>query len=252
MPSLESNFLQEHGKPQYTNVIYSFPVCPPHVPTANPTGTYRRTFSVPPAWNESSQLRLRFQGVDSSFHVWVNGHPVGYHQGSRNLTEFDVTAFVTRDSINEISVRVSQWCDGSYIEDQDQWWLSGIYRDVYLLAFPGEARIEDFFVKTILDEQYMDATLFDAQDSPQGNQTVKSDTFSVQADKSKIDLALQIPTPRKWTAETPTLYGLEITLAQKLWTRPCKQSHNVGFRSIELKDGLMCVNGSPIILRGVN
>ncbi|KFX99532.1 hypothetical protein O988_03801 [Pseudogymnoascus sp. VKM F-3808] len=260
--------LQGHGRPQYTNVIYPFPVCPPHVPTENPTGTYRRNFSVPSAWDESSQLRLRFEGVDSSFHVWVNGYPVGYHQGSRNPSEFDVSAFVTRDGVNEITVRVYQWCDGTYIEDQDQWWLSGIYRDVYLLAFPGEARIEDFFVKTILDEQYKDATLevsldlaltvdvevtLTLRDTAQGNQTVKSDTFSVQADKSKIDLSLHIPEPRKWTAETPTLYGLEIRLRPKDQEKALQTiSHNIGFRSVELKNGLMCVNGSPILLRGVN
>ncbi|KFY06645.1 hypothetical protein V492_07880 [Pseudogymnoascus sp. VKM F-4246] len=260
--------LQGHGRPQYTNVIYPFPVCPPHVPTENPTGTYRRTFSVPSSWEESSQLRLRFEGVDSSFHVWVNGNPVGYHQGSRNPSEFDVTGFVTRDSINEITVRVYQWCDGTYIEDQDQWWLSGIYRDVYLLAFPGEARIEDFFVKTILDEQYKDATLavsldlaltvdvdisLTLRDSAQGNQTVKSETISVQAGQSKIDFSLQISAPRKWTAETPTLYGLEISLHSKALGKTLQTiKHSVGFRSVELKDGLMCVNGLPILLRGVN
>jgi beta-galactosidase len=123
--------LQGSGRPQYTNVIYPFPVCPPHVPTENPTGTYRRTFTVPSAWAESSQLRLRFEGVDSSFHVWVNGYPVGYHQGSRNPSEFDVTAFVAKDAINEVFVRVYQWCDGSYIEDQDQWWLSGMTQFVF-------------------------------------------------------------------------------------------------------------------------
>jgi beta-galactosidase len=118
--------LQGHGLPQYTNVIFPFPVCPPHVPTDNPTGTYRRIFSVPSAWEDSSQLRIRFDGVDSSFHFWINGFPVGYHQGSRNASEFNITAFVKRDAANEIFVRVYQWCDGSYIEDQDQWWLSGI------------------------------------------------------------------------------------------------------------------------------
>ncbi len=118
--------LQGHGRPQYTNVIFPFPVCPPHVPTENPTGTYRRKFSVPSAWEDYSQLRIRFDGVDSSFHVWINGSPVGYHQGSRNASEFDITSFVKRHAINEVFVRVYQWCDGSYIEDQDQWWLSGM------------------------------------------------------------------------------------------------------------------------------
>jgi beta-galactosidase len=120
--------LQGHGRPQYTNVIYPFPVCPPFVPTENPTGTYKRTFDIPSNWDQDSQLRLRFDGVDSAFHLWVNGTFVGYSQGSRNPAEFDVTDFVSRSKTNEVVVRVYQWCDGSYIEDQDQWWLSGNIR----------------------------------------------------------------------------------------------------------------------------
>jgi len=118
--------LNGHGKPHYTNVIYPFPVCPPFVPTENPTGTYRRSFHVPENWDENAQLRLRFDGVDSAFHVWINGSFVGYSQGSRNPAEFDVTKFVSRGGSNDVVVKVYQWCDGTYIEDQDQWWLSGI------------------------------------------------------------------------------------------------------------------------------
>lgn len=118
--------LQGYGKPHYTNVIYPFPVCPPYVPSENPTGTYRRSFRVPNQWDASSQLRLRFDGVDSAYHLWVNGVQVGYAQGSRNPAEFDVTDFVSWDSDNELFVRVYKWSDGSYIEDQDQWWLSGM------------------------------------------------------------------------------------------------------------------------------
>jgi beta-galactosidase len=117
--------LQGYGSPQYTNVPYPFPVCPPFVPSANPTGTYRRKFAVPRTWNQCSQVRLRFDGVDSAFHVWVNGVEAGYSQGSRNPAEFDVSALLRRDAENELFVRVYQWSDGSYIEDQDQWWLSG-------------------------------------------------------------------------------------------------------------------------------
>lgn len=118
--------LQGHGRPQYTNVIYPFPVAPPNVPTENPTGTYRRTFGIPADWDQSAQLRLRFDGVDSAFHVWVNGVSIGYSQGSRNPAEFDISEVAERGSSNELLVRVYQWSDGSYIEDQDQWWLSGM------------------------------------------------------------------------------------------------------------------------------
>jgi beta-galactosidase len=117
--------LQGYGKPHYTNVSYPIPVCPPHVPSDNPTGSYRRKFRVPSYWNADTQLRLRFEGVDSAFHLFVNGTEVGYSQGSRNPAEFDVSTVVERDAENELLVRVYQWSDGTYIEDQDQWWLSG-------------------------------------------------------------------------------------------------------------------------------
>lgn len=117
--------LQGYGHPHYTNVIYPFPVCPPYVPTENPTGSYRRTFHVPCGWARDSQLRLRLDGVDSAYHVWVNGQEVGYAQGSRNAAEYDISSTVKRGQENEVFVRVYQWSDGSYIEDQDQWWLSG-------------------------------------------------------------------------------------------------------------------------------
>jgi beta-galactosidase len=103
-------------------------VCPPFVPTENPTGTYRRTFELPAAWEQDAQIRLRFDGVDSAYHVWVNGVLVGYAQGSRNASEFDVSEYVNRSGANEVLVRVYQWCDGTYIEDQDQWWLSGMFQ----------------------------------------------------------------------------------------------------------------------------
>lgn len=118
--------LQGWGRPHYTNTPYPFPAFPPHVPTQNPTGTYRRRFRVPANWSlDESDLRLRFDGVDSAYHVWVNGVLIGYAQGSRNAAEFDVTQLIRPDCDNEIWVRVYQWSDATYIEDQDQWWLSG-------------------------------------------------------------------------------------------------------------------------------
>lgn len=117
--------LQGFGRPHYTNVKFPIPVCPPHIPTENPTGTYRRTFTVPASWDPDTQLRLRFDGVDSAYHVWINGLLVGYAQGSRNASEFDVTPYIHRSGANELHARVYQWSDATYIEDQDQWWLSG-------------------------------------------------------------------------------------------------------------------------------
>ncbi len=127
---------KDYNRPHYTNVQYPFPVDPPRVPTKNPTGSYRRNFCVPPDWLEQGKrILLRFEGVDSAFHVWVNGQEVGFSKGSRSPAEFDVTPHVRPDD-NTVAVRVVQWSDGSYLEDQDMWWLSGIFRDVYLLAQP--------------------------------------------------------------------------------------------------------------------
>lgn len=136
--------LQGHGNPNYTNAIFPFPVDPPFVPSQNTTGTYHRSFTVPPDWEPSSQLRLRFDGVDSAYHLWVNGNEVGYAQGSRNPAEFDVSKFISRTAPNDLVVRVYQWSDGSYIEDQDQWWLSGEFPliegiGVYTNAIPCQA-----------------------------------------------------------------------------------------------------------------
>jgi beta-galactosidase len=117
--------LQGHGRPHYTNVQLPFAADPPYVPSENPTGSYYRTFAVPAEWEDGASLRLRFDGVDSAFHLFVNEQEVGYSQGSRNPAEFDITGYVRRHEANDLLVRVYQWSDGSYIEDQDQWWLSG-------------------------------------------------------------------------------------------------------------------------------
>jgi beta-galactosidase len=127
--------LQGFGKgPQYTNVQYQIPVDPPNVPfTENETGSYLKKFNVPQEL-KNSQIRLRFEGVDAAFHVWVNGKEMGYSQGSRNPDEFDITSAVNVDGENVLAVRVYQLCDGTYIEDQDQWWLSGMQVTRFLLS----------------------------------------------------------------------------------------------------------------------
>ncbi|KAI1082524.1 intracellular beta-galactosidase BgaD [Whalleya microplaca] len=253
--------LQGHGRPHYTNTIYPFPVCPPHIPSENPTGTYRRKFFVPKSW-DSSQLRLRFDGVDSAFHVYVNGALVGYSQGSRNAAEFDVTGVVKKDGENDLVVQVYQWCEASYIEDQDQWWLSGIFRDVHLLTFPLETRIEDFFVRTDLDEKYEDATLKVevTVSNPKGqklslalkdaNKVIASTEKSLDSQTSTINFEVPVPNPKKWTAETPFLYKLELQLS--LENAPQTITQNVGFRKVEIKNGIITVNGKRVLFRGAN
>ncbi|KAL2869002.1 putative beta-galactosidase [Aspergillus lucknowensis] len=258
--------LQGYGRPHYTNVIFPFPANPPYVPSENPTGTYKRTFHVPSTWDKSDQLRLRFDGVDSAYHVWVNGAEVGYAQGSRNPAEFDISGVVKRGQTNEVFVRVYQWSDGSYIEDQDQWWLSGIFRDVTLIAFPSAARIEDFHVKTLLDKAYVDAelnvsldltattagtvtvTLFDPFND---NKTIGSKEEAFTNSDGTLTFSLPVQNPRKWTAETPNLYDLEISLT--IDGNPLQKiTHRVGFRQVEILNGTITVNGTPILFRGVN
>jgi beta-galactosidase len=238
------------------------------VPTENPTGTYHHSFRVPATWDESSQIRLRFDGVDSAFYLWLNGTQIGYSQGSRNPAEFDVTKFVLRDKANYVVVQVLQWCSGSYIEDQDQWWLSGIFRDVHLIAFPGRARIDDFFVKTLLDENYESAELninldlalmddslisFELKDS-EGNIVHKDEHIEVPAKTARYDHSIKVDNPHKWTAETPYLYQLETSLVSgHRGSNPIQTiRQRVGFRAVELRNGNICVNGKRVLFQGSN
>ncbi|KAJ6444050.1 2-dehydropantoate 2-reductase [Purpureocillium lavendulum] len=259
--------LQGYGKPWYTNTQFPIPVCPPHVPTENPTGVYRRTFQPPANWPRDCQLRLRFDGVDSAYHVYVNGALVGYAQGSRNPAEFDVGQYVDRDGSNELFVKVYQWCDGTYIEDQDQWWLSGIFRDVHLLSFSNQLRIEDWFLRTDLDAEYKHATLEATIDvlaeseasvvmtlselSDNGGAILGSVQVTVNPNDTKVNLNLPVSDPRKWTAETPNLYSVKLSLSAGA-DNGYVVEQRVGFRKVEILDGLLTVNGTPIQLRGVN
>ncbi|KAF2707182.1 glycoside hydrolase family 2 protein [Pleomassaria siparia CBS 279.74] len=250
--------LQGFGKgPAYTNVQFHIPVDPPNVSfTENETGSYVKTFTIPVEL-KGDQIRLRFEGVDSAFHVWVNGNEVGYSQASRNPDEFDITPFVNQEGDNILAVRVYQLCDGTYIEDQDQWWLSGIFRDVFLVGFHHESRIEHLHVQTILDSDYVDAVLkiklnltgagkvqvklLDAQKSQVGT------TFTEDASKPNLDISIPVKDPLKWTAESPNLYHLVVSLNEGQYI-----THRIGFRQVEMKDGLIKVNGKRIVFRGVN
>ncbi|KAG9234094.1 glycoside hydrolase family 2 protein [Amylocarpus encephaloides] len=249
--------LEGYGKPEYSNVVYPFPVDPPFIVPydGNQTGSYSRRFTVPKNFS-SKQIRIRFEGVDSSFHLWVNGTEVGYSQGARNPTEFDITKLVKEGEQNTISVRVYQYCDGSYIEDQDQWWLSGIFRDVYLMAFP-EKQIQDFQVQTELDDSFVNATLT-TEVTVQGD----GDVELLLYDSSKTDLVIQkwlpakggekvkfsIPfeKPKLWTAESPNLYHLVLKFGDQCL------SQQIGFRRVEIKEGIILINGQRVVFRGVN
>ncbi|KAI1331578.1 glycoside hydrolase family 2 protein [Xylariaceae sp. FL0255] len=251
--------LNGYGKgPHYTNVNYPIPVDPPNVPFAdNETGHYVRKFVVPKALREA-QLRLRFEGVDSAYHVWVNGKELGYHQGSRNPVEFDVTDAVNMAGENTLAVKVYQWCDGTYIEDQDQWRMSGIFRDVNLIGFPSKSRVENMFVQTKFDESYTNANLnlrFDVNSACEVQATLYDEKHKPMAAgvsekpqaAGSYTISYKIKNPAKWTAETPTLYHLVVSLNGTSFI-----SQRVGFRQVEMKDGLIKVNGQPIIFKGAN
>ena len=150
--------MQGYGKPIYTNIVYPFDKNPPYIGGANgnAVGSYVREFSIPERWN-TQKIFLRFDGVESAFYVWVNGEKVGYAQDSRTIASFDISKYLQAGK-NKLAVQVFRWSDGSYLEDQDFWRLSGIYRNVYLVARP-KVYIEDFFAATNLDEEYQDAKL---------------------------------------------------------------------------------------------
>jgi len=251
------------GNPHYTNVVYPFPLDPPAVPTENPTGSYRRTFHVPESWDDR-EIRLRFEGVDSAFYLHVNGDPVGYSQGARLPAEFDVTDHVSPGS-NSVAVQVLKFSDGSYVEDQDMWWLSGIFRDVSVYAVP-DVGVTDLDVRTDLDDDYEDAELrVDATLSnggaaaaeppveaelvgPDGETVRRLDARAqVPADgEATVEFAAAVESPVKWTAETPNCYTLVVRTDGQV------VRHTVGFREVETADGQLRVNGEPITIRGVN
>ncbi|MBO7147621.1 MAG: DUF4981 domain-containing protein [Lentisphaeria bacterium] len=265
--------LNGYGRPHYTNSNYPFPINPPKVPTENPTGCYIREFEIPEEWAER-RIVLRFEGVDSFFYVWVNGQLAGMSKCSRNAAEFDITD-IAQMGLNRIAVQVHQWSDGSYLEDQDMWWLSGIFRDVSVSALP-QTDIFDVFAKTSLDKAYKNGVLdLEAEILSTAERDVKNLTFEAELfDKSgnsllakplsasiakigteesvKINLNATIKNIQPWTAETPVLYTLLLSLREKNGKVIEYKSMKVGFRSIELKKGNMLVNGKAIMFYGVN
>jgi beta-galactosidase/beta-glucuronidase len=259
-----------YGRPHYTNVVYPFPVEPPHVPTENPTACYRREFRVPESMN-GFQLRLRFEGVDSFFETWVNGRFAGCSKGSRTPAEFDVTSLV-KPGVNTLAVRVLQWSDASYLEDQDMWWLSGIFRDVFLIARPS-LHLADYVVRTELDAAYRDgvvtleADLLNAGSAaasgvlaaelrdPQGRLLAVRQTpaLKLAAGKKKtISLTWSVPEAQKWTAETPSLYSLLLILRDPADHILETTAQSVGIRKVEIQGPVFAINGSPVKIKGVN
>lgn len=273
--------LEGFGTPIYVNIQYPFsPANPPRVPgEGNAVGSYRRSFDLPAGWTDR-HVTLHFGGVSSAFYVWVNGEKVGYSEDSHLPAEFDVTPYLESGE-NTVAVQVLRWSDGSYLEDQDHWRLSGIHRDVYLTARP-EIHFSDMAVRTDLDAEYEDAELqirpalaHDAEEDVEGwrvtaqlydpqQEAVFDTALSVPAleiteesypQRGNVDFSIlkaMVEEPLKWTAETPHLYRLVLSLRNADGDLVEATGTNVGFREVEIEDGQFLVNGEPVHLRGVN
>ena len=256
-----------YGKPQYMNVSYVFPANEPYVPyTDNPVGSYRRDFNVPQHW-DGRRIHIRFGAVSSALSVWVNGEYVGYSQDSKLPAEFDITEWL-KPGKNTVAAQVVQWSDGSYLEDQDFWSLSGIDRSVEVFARPARY-IRDFFVKPTLDNTYKEGRMSLRVDT-QGAITEVGGTHEVAyqlSDNSGKILASDrqvlvedMPVVFKkalgrvesWSAETPNLYQLDIQLTTAEGEVLEALRHSIGFRKIEKKDGQVLVNGKAVMFKGVN
>jgi beta-galactosidase/beta-glucuronidase len=265
---------QMHGydRPHYTNRNYPYPLDPPRVPNENPVGCYRREFSLPAGFS-GRQVFLVFQGVNSAFYVWVNGRMAGYSQGSHMPSEFNVTALV-RPGRNLLAVKVLKWSDASYLEDQDFWRLSGIFRDVYLLSLP-DVHIRDVFVRTTFDKSYRDATLavdvnvrncaakpaagcrlsarlLDSEGRVVLEQPVGKVLRLAPGAEAALTLRAPVASPRKWSAEEPNLHTLLLTLRDARGRVLEVQRLRVGFRQVEIRGRQFLVNGVPVKLHGVN
>ncbi|MCK3684146.1 glycoside hydrolase family 2 TIM barrel-domain containing protein [Maribellus sp. YY47] len=282
--------LQGYGIPIYVNHQYEFadhkapvsdqikfinnlyPANPGQVPTDyNPVGSYRRTFTVPEIW-DGRRVFIQFGAVKSAFYIWINGEKVGYSQGSKTPAEWDITDYLKAGE-NTVALEVYRWSDGSYLESQDFWRISGIERDVFLYSTP-QVRIRDFFAKADLDADYKNGKfsldvdlknkvsklrsgnykvsyqIFDAN-----NNAVASDEMEAKINR-KEDLLLtfnkEIKNPLKWTAETPNLYSLVISLKNSADETVEVVTSKIGFRKVEIKDAIFYINGVAVAIKGVN
>lgn len=270
------------GTPYYRNFGYVFQKDFPHVMSEppenytayterNPVGSYRREFDLPESW-DGRRVFITFDGVDAGFFLWINGEKVGYSVNSRNAAEFDITKYV-KPGKNIVAVEVYRFCAGSYLEDQDMWRLSGIFRNVTLWSAPN-VHVRDYFIKTDLDNQYKNAivdisakvknygssksseqkiraSLYDGADKVPGVQAETVVPPLAPGSEMAVTLKFNVNDPVKWTAETPKLYTTVITLNSG--SEPTEiLSSKTGFRKIEIKGCSFLVNGTPIKLKGVN
>ncbi|TGZ36651.1 Evolved beta-galactosidase subunit alpha [Photobacterium damselae subsp. damselae] len=260
--------MEGHGDLQYTDEGFPFPIDVPFVPTDNPTGAYQRTFTLGEQWNDKQTI-IKFDGVETYFELYVNGQYVGFSKGSRLTAEFDISAYVQQGE-NLISVRVMQWADSTYIEDQDMWWTAGIFRDVYLVGKEA-VHVQDFTVRTDFADDYQSATLscsvelenlthavatgyqleYSLQDN--GVEVAQGSCSIDDIDANRqVQFAIDMNNPQQWNAENPYLYQLFITLKNSQGQILEVIPQRVGFRDIKVRDGLFYINNQYVMLHGVN
>lgn len=289
-----------YGTPIYCSSGYTFAINPPYVMGTpkekytsfierNPTGCYRRTFTIPDEWKDR-EVYINLGSVSSAFYIWINGQKVGYSQGSMEPAEFRITPYL-KDGINQIALQVFKYSDGSYLEDQDMWRIAGIHRSIFMYS-TGKVRIQDVGIRTELDNDMTDATLtvhptlalttserpnldglsvraelFDADGTMVLDSALCQDAAEIMNldHKAKIMnarnpqrgypmwgwLSAKVNNPHKWSAETPYLYTLRLSLVQDGQVLE-NLEQKVGFRKIEINDGMLLVNGKQVRLRGVN
>lgn len=267
--------LNGFGVPIYVNSAYEFAPKkpePPHIPhDNNPVGCYRRTFNIPEKW-QGMEIFIHFGAVKSAFYLWINGQFVGYSEGSKTPAEWRITPFL-RSGENVVALEVYRWSDGSYLECQDFWRLSGIERDVYIYAAP-KIRIRDFFVLATLDDRYQDGHFQVTVELKNTNLNLRGERVSLEMslldptgrpllldsrpvemekkEKAEIVFVHGVGQPLAWTAETPNLYTLLLVLRDAKGRTTQVVPSKVGFRRVEIKDGRLLLNGRPVRLKGVN
>lgn len=264
--------LEGYGQPIYTNIKHPFPENPPIVPEDNnETGLYRHRFQLEKDWL-NQQILLHFDGVQSAFYLWINGQFVGYSEGSMTPAEFDISDYAQAGE-NLLAVQVIRWSDASYLEDQDFWRLSGIFRDVYLMGRP-KVQIRDYFFQSDLNDRYDQArlrlkafiqnfgdekvkkyTLKAVLQDSEGNEVARQSllTKSIKTGKEiELELNWLLDQPKLWSAEIPHLYLLVLTLENNKGEIQEIVSQKVGIREVEIKNGQLLVNGQAIYFKGVN
>lgn len=264
-----------YGIPIYTNVAYPFPANPPFIPhDYNPVGCYKREFELPDSWN-GRQVNIQFGGVYSFFYLWVNGKEVGFSKDSKLPAVFDITSYL-RPGKNTVAAKVYRWSDGSYLEDQDMFRFSGIFRDVWLESKP-KLHVRDFAYKVDFDPMFVDASLaadvmVENRDSQArrglklelslydaNGRTVKAPVLTsgevpaiAPGQEIKITLSAAVPHPRKWSAEDPYRYTALLVMKDEQGKTIEAVPARIGFRKVQIVDGVFQINGRPVRLKGVN